>query len=64
MPMTKKQFQQLATDLGAELVFQTSASAVFHGSRFTVTVSMDDSQLAHANPTEVAHLMSTTDMLN
>lgn len=62
--MTKKEFDQIAEYLCATVVYKTSATAVFDGPRFCVTIEMTEDQLSKTNPTEVAHLMSTAAMLN
>lgn len=45
--MTKEEFKEIARNMGAVVVFSTSATAVFKGPKFTITVELDDVENSH-----------------
>lgn len=55
--MTLKHFQDLARHLGATLVFNTGAEAIFSGPKFTVII--EATNLADTTPLEATAVLAT-----
>jgi hypothetical protein len=62
--ITKKEFQDLARYHNATVVFETSATAVFDGPRFCITIELSEKQMQKANVLEVSDMMAHVAMLN
>lgn len=62
--MKLSEFQTLAKAMGASVVYQYSAGALFRGLKYTVAFEMTPEQLETAKPVEVAYTMSGFQIYN
>lgn len=62
--ITKPEFDALAREFGASVVFKTACAAVFNGPRFCITIELNEAQMKKANALELANMMAHVGLMN
>jgi len=62
--MKLNEFKVLARSMGATMVYEHSATAVFSGPQFSVTIDLNNDQLEQAKPVELTYTMADLALLN